>query len=153
MPVLHPVLRLSVCLALALVLAGCASQKMMPLDANPCAVKKKNDPQKPYVCIDDSGATLTAKPYHVLVHESEKGDRTKPVKIDWWTTSDSGDLRLKIYGNCVEQHQCNGNGHCWTKTKPGLVDYGEVEQCKYDVWIQNGAQPVLDPTIIITGCC
>jgi hypothetical protein len=155
MPVFHPVFRPVALLALVLVLAGCSSRPDAALepDANPCSVKKKNDPQKPYVCIDDSGAVLTATPYHVLVHDSEKNDKTKPVKIDWYTTSGGGDLRLKIYDTCVEAHSCNGNGHCWTKTKPGSVDYGEIQQCKYDVWIQNGAQPVLDPTIIITGCC
>jgi len=155
MPDSHPAFRPVVALALTLLLSGCSahSQIAEEADANPCSVKKKNDPQKPYVCVDDSGAVLTATPFHVLAHESVKNDKTRAVKIDWYTTSGGGDLRLKIYDACVEAHSCNGNGHCWTKTKPGSVAYGEIQQCKYDVWIQNGSQPVLDPTIIITGCC
>ena len=122
-----------------------------PFAENPC---EKGAPpankQAPIVCIDDSQRTLAANPDRVFVHESKKDDRTRAVQIQWYTTSGTGDVHVKMEEGCraVNLKTCNGNGKCEAETTPGVTT-----ECKYDVWITGGKHDRLDPTVVVDACC
>lgn len=148
--------RLLALLVATLLIAGCASNsysnasKPMPLRANPCADgTPPMSKQHPIVCIDDSARKLVANPDTVIVHDVSESDRTKPVTIEWFTKSGTGDVRVQIEDGCVVKHECDRNGKCWAETKKG-----STSRCKYDVWIEGDAKhDRLDPVVVITTCC
>ena len=148
--------RLLMVLAGTLVIAGCAARPMMkpgpmPLRSGPCG-KPPSTRQAPIVCIDDSARTLKVTPDPVDAHDADESDRTRktPVKMQWFTTSGTGDVRLEIEPGCVANVKCHGNGHCTADTVPVS---GTQKRCKYDVWIEGGNHDRLDPTIVIDPCC
>ncbi len=158
MSVVRLVTRLIVLSAFALLISGCAraypdpnTNPIRPLVANPCANgHPPANKQQPIVCIDDSNRTLAAHPDRVFVHDVKSDDRTKPVPIQWYTTSGTGNVQVKMESGCraVKLKACNGNGKCEAETVPGTTT-----ECKYDVWITGGKHDLLDPTVVIDACC
>lgn len=156
MSVVRLVPRLIVLSAFVLLISSCARpmpgpNPIRPFEGNPC--EKGTPPankQAPIVCIDDSNRTLVAHPDRVFVHDVNSGDRTSPVKIQWYTTSGSGDVHVKMADSCraVKLKGCNGKGKCDAETVPGVTT-----ECKYDVWITGGKHDLLDPTVVVDGCC
>ncbi len=147
--------RLLALLVATLLIAGCASyssdSRPMPLVANPCAsgVPPENK-QEPIVCVDDTERTLTVSPDPVHVHDGKSEDRSKPVPIQWYTKSGTGDVHVKMGPACqsVKVKGCNGGGKCEAETTPG-----KLAPCKYDVWITGGKHDRLDPTVVVDPCC
>jgi hypothetical protein len=142
-----------VLLAVAFVIAGCASHNNStgnePLRGNPCLAGKGSDNrQAPIVCVDDSARVLSVWPEPVTVHDVLATDRTSPVVVHWFTKSGEGDLRVEMEPGCVNPIQCDKQGHCWTRSVPGAKN-----RCKYDVWIENSDHERLDPTLVVTPCC
>ena len=137
-------------------IGGCARSAVepnpiRPFVENPC---EKGQPpaskQAPIVCIDDSNRTLVARPDRVFVHDVKADDRTKPVAIQWFTTSGSGDVHVRMAPGCngVKLRNCNGKGKCEAETVPGTRT-----ECKYDVWITGDKHDLLDPTVVVDPCC
>jgi hypothetical protein len=104
--------------------------------------------QAPIVCVDDSARTLSVNPDPVVVHDVRANDRKTPVTVHWFTRSGRGDLQLEFEAGCVEQHRCDGQGHCWARSVPG-----STSRCKYDVWIAGGKHDRLDPVVEVETCC
>ncbi|MDQ3280651.1 MAG: hypothetical protein M3Q69_04490 [Acidobacteriota bacterium] len=78
-----------------------------------------------------------------------QADRKSPVALHWFTRSGNGDLRIQMRdAGCVRDLKCDGRGHCMARSIPGGKG-----QCKYDVWINDGAHDRLDPTVVLTSCC
>lgn len=143
-------LRGTLLVTVALVLAGCASKSTAPGRgpgiAGVCgAGTGKADRNAPIICVDDSGAALSVHPDPIHVHSVAQSDR-QPVVIHWWTRTGGNTLNLEIQEGCVTDLNCNG-GHCSARTLPQT----ERKQCKYDVWTQ--VHPVLDPDIVVDPCC
>jgi hypothetical protein len=156
MSVVRLVARLFVLSAFALLMNRCAHpapdpNPIRPLADNPCA---KGTPaaskQAPIVCIDDTNRKLVARPDRVFVHDVKADDATKPVSIQWYTTSGTGDVKVKMAPGCtaVNVKNCNGNGKCEAETVPG-----SRTECKYDVWITGDKHELLDPTVVVDACC
>lgn len=157
MSVVRLVSRLTVLSAFVLLMGGCARampdpepNPIRPLAGNPC--EKGRPPankQEPIVCIDDSNRTLVAHPDRVVVHDVKANDRKTPVAIQWYTTSGTGDVHVRMEPGCraVNVKAC-GNGKCEAHTTPG-----EITECKYDIWITGGKHDLLDPTVVIDPCC
>jgi hypothetical protein len=139
-------------LAVVFMIAGCASQNSSggnPIRGNPCLTGNgSTNRQAPIVCVDDSARTLSVWPEPVVVHDVLESDRKSPVALHWFTKSGDGDLQIEMEPGCVSNVQCDGRGHCWSRTIPG-----SKSRCKYDVWINGGNHERLDPTVVITGCC
>jgi hypothetical protein len=157
MSVVRPVSRLIVLSSFVLLIGSCAQSNpdpnlIRPFGGNPCAggAPPAANKQAPIVCIDDSARTLVAKPDRIHVHESKKENRSQPVQIQWYTTSGTGDVHVKMEPGCtaVKLKTCNGNGNCQAETTPGVTT-----QCKYDVWITGGKHDLLDPDVVIDPCC
>ena len=119
---------------------------------NPCAtgIAASSTKQDPIVCIDDTNRTLVAIPDRIHVHESKKENRSLPVQIQWYTTSGTGDVHVKMEPGCtaLKVKTCNGNGNCEAETTPGVTT-----ECKYDVWITGGKHDLLDPEVVVDPCC
>ena len=158
MSVVRWVSRCVVVLSAVLLISACAARTApgpapgpSPLRANPClngAVPPVNL-DEPIVCIDDSARKLRAYPDPVTVHDVKASDRTKPVEIQWYTTSGSGDVNFEMEPGCVTEKSCNHNGNCTAKPMKGLN-----KRCKYDVWIEGDqTHERLDPVVVITTCC
>jgi hypothetical protein len=156
MSVVRLVPRLIVLSASVLLISGCARARpepnpIRPFAENPCTKgTPAADKQAPIVCIDDSNRTLVAKPDRVFVHDVKAADRRSPVQIQWYTTSGTGDVHVKMADSCraVNVKGCNGKGKCEADTVPGVTT-----ECKYDVWITGGKHDRLDPTVVVDGCC
>lgn len=156
MSVVRLVARLIVLSAFVLLISGCARpmpapKPIRPFDSNPCATgHPPASKQAPIVCIDDSNRTLVAHPDRVFVHDVKAADRTSPVQIQWYTTSGTGDVHVKMAEGCraVNLKACNGKGKCEAETVPGTTT-----ECKYDVWITGGKHDLLDPTVVVDSCC
>jgi hypothetical protein len=156
MSVVRLVPRLFVFSAFTLLLNGCARpavdpNPIRPLAENPCGKgAPQANKQAPIVCIDDSNRKLVANPDRVFVHDVRADDATKPVPIQWYTTSGTGDVHVKMAPGCsaVNLKGCNGNGKCEAETVPG-----SRSECKYDVWITGGKHELLDPTVVVDACC
>jgi hypothetical protein len=146
--------RLLALLVATLLIAGCAAAydsapEQKPLRANPCASgTPAMNKQAPIVCIDDSARKLVVSPDPVIVHDVNAMDRKKPVAVEWYTKSGSGDVQVSIEPGCVDKKACDGKGKCAAETVPGAK-----KQCKYDVWITGGRHDKLDPTVIVDPCC
>jgi hypothetical protein len=147
--------RLLALLVCILLIAGCAAQgnanRSGPTElvANPCADgTPPMNKQAPIVCVDDSARVLKVSPDPVIVHDVNAADRKTPVPIQWFTTSGTGDVKVRIDSGCVARESCNGKGKCTAETVPGAK-----KECKYDVWITGGKHDKLDPTVVVEGCC
>jgi hypothetical protein len=151
--------RLLALLVATLLIAGCAANNAsstgasssMPLRANPCASgAPPMNKQAPIVCVDDTQRTLAVFPEPIHVHDGKSEDRSKPVPIQWYTKSGTGDVHVQMGPACesVKVKGCSGGGKCEAETTPG-----KMAPCKYDVWITGGKHDRLDPTIIIDPCC
>lgn len=133
-----------------LVIAACSSRPYNPGGSTQpfgggCASGSSN-PQAPIVCVDDTGTTLSVDPDPVRPDDVQGG---VPINLVWKTKSGGGDLRIEMKSNaCVKNLNCNGNGQCTSQ-----VIRASTATCKYDVWIQGGTQPRLDPTVVIQPCC
>lgn len=142
----------------ALLISACAARPApgpgpgpSPLRANPCAggAVPPVSLDAPIVCIDDSSRKLRAYPDPVTVHDVMASDRTKAVEIQWYTTSGTGDVDVKMEPECVTEKSCNHNGNCTAKPMKGVN-----KRCKYDVWIEGDKNHErLDPVVVITTCC
>lgn len=112
-----------------------------------------NRPEAPIVCVDDTGDKLSVSPETVYAFDRHPQDKG-PVNVLWFTRSGAGDLRIEFADDhCVGKVWCNPKtGHCRAKTLP-LEGKTESEPCKYDVWIENGRQPRMDPYVVIRECC
>lgn len=144
--------RLFVLPMVALLIAGCAAHNapdQRPLRANPCAsgVPPKSK-QAPIVCIDDSARTLVVFPDPVVMDDVNASDRRRPVTVQWFTKSGTGDVQVRIDPGCVDKKACDGKGKCTAETVPG-----PKRECKYDVWITGGGHDKLDPTVVVDACC
>lgn len=155
MSVVRRVPRLILVCVCAVFLATCARPSTdppgpSPLMVNPCEKgMPKLDKQAPIVCIDDSARTLVAKPDRIVIHESRKGAPTEPVAIQWYTTSGTGDLHVKMDSSCdAVREKGHGTGKYEMTTVPG-----KKRECKYDVWITGPDHDRLDPTVVIDACC
>lgn len=95
-----------------------------------------------------SARTLVVSPDPVRVHDVDSSDRTKPVSVQWFTKSGTGDVRVRIDPGCVDKKACDGKGKCAAETVPGAK-----KECKYDVWITGGGHDKLDPTVVVEACC
>jgi hypothetical protein len=86
----------------------------------------------------------------VVVHDVKAEDRSSPVPIQWYTKSGTGDVHVRFAPGCasVKVKGCNGKGKCEAATVPG-----SRTECKYDVWITGGKHDLLDPTVVVDGCC
>jgi len=109
--------------------------------------------EAPIVCIDDTGEKLSAFPDTIYAWDVHPQDKA-PVNILWFTKSGGGSLRIEMNDkNCVGEVWCNPRtGHCRAKTLP-LEGKTQSEPCKYDVWIEGGKQPRMDPYVVIRECC
>lgn len=157
MSVVRRVPRLIFVCVSALWLATCAARPTVepnpgpnPLMVNPCEKGAPSlDKQAPVVCIDDSARTLVAKPDRIVIHESKKGAPSEAVAIQWYTTSGTGDLHVKMDSACdALVDKGHGTGKYEMKTVPG-----KKRQCKYDVWITGPDHDRLDPTVVVDACC
>ncbi|HEU4888136.1 MAG TPA: hypothetical protein VFV49_09635 [Thermoanaerobaculia bacterium] len=162
MSVVRLVSRLLILCLTVLMISGCARPAPGPgpdpgggptkLVSNPCATGSAaaSTKQAPIVCVDDSQRTLSVSPDPVHVHDAKAEDRSLPVVIQWHTKSGTGDVHVKVGPGCdsVTVKGCNGNGKCEAETTPG-----KIKPCKYDVWITGGKHDLLDPTIVVDGCC
>lgn len=155
-----------VLLAASLLILTCAmpqqdsSSSMPALDnptrgasgANPCAGGGKGvrNADRPIVCVDDSGATLSVSPDPFRIHDRASSGNASPA-VQWFTRSGRGDLQVRFADErCVRNMVCTG-GHC-TAVSSGRLNAGETERrCKYDVELTG--HPTLDPEGILTGCC
>ncbi len=134
-------------------IAGCASKNTINPGGggSPCSSGNGSENrQAPIVCVDDSARTLSVWPDPVHAHDGLASDRGKPVILHWYTKSGGGDMRVEIERGCVVDEKCDGRGHCWARTAPGMT---ERRQCKYDIWLNGGQHDRLDPTIVISPCC
>ncbi|HEX8170291.1 MAG TPA: hypothetical protein VF824_07115 [Thermoanaerobaculia bacterium] len=113
---------------------------------SPCAGGTGNaDPERPVVCVDDSGSELSVDRDPVHVHDVMEADLKTSVPLQWFTRTGK-DLTIKIAGGCVDVVRCNA-GHCIANTRDVAAD----TKCKYDVMVP-GFKP-LDPTVIVDNCC
>ena len=158
MSVVRLVSRLIVLSAFVFLIGNCARPNpdptsIRPFAENPCAkgARPALSKQAPIVCIDDSARTLVAIPDRIHVHESKKENRSLPVQIQWYTTSGTGDVHVRMAPGCtaLKVKTCNGTGKCEAETTPGVA--GAI--CKYDVWITGGKHDLLDPEIVLDPCC
>lgn len=150
--------RVVVLLASSLLFMTCASwsapgrgNALAPNRAGgPCAAKKGNgSPNKPIVCVDDTGATLSVHPDPVIVHDVDASEK-KPVVIQWMTVSGGNDLQISMKDGCTTALSCKG-GKCTARTLPhGENETGE-RRCKYDIWTDK--HPRLDPDTVVVKCC
>ncbi len=139
----------------SLLLFTCASPKApdggapAPL-SNPCQRGKGNgSPNKPIVCVDDTGATLSVHPDPVIVHDRGASDH-KPVVIQWLTVSGRNQLQLSMKEGCIAELSCKG-ARCVARTIPHAENETGERRCKYDVWTDR--HPRLDPDTVIVKCC
>lgn len=104
------------------------------------------------MCVDDTGATLQVSPDTVYAWDTHPQDKG-PVTILWFTATGAGNLQIKPDSDeCMKNVWCSpSTGHCRATTRP-LEGKGEA-RCKYDVWIEGGRQPRLDPYVIVQPCC
>lgn len=157
-------IRLPLVLSLVLFASACAHTTQPTAEApppRPAALVEQaggcppavNRPEAPIVCIDDTADRLYVSPETVYAYDVHPSDKM-PVNVLWFTKSGSGDLRIEFADDhCVERVWCNPkSGLCQAKTRP-LEGKSESEPCKYDVWIEGGRQPRIDPYVVIRECC
>lgn len=159
-------IRLPLVLSLVLFAAACAHTTQPaampePAPPRPVALAEQaggcppavNRPEAPMVCVDDTGDRLHVSPETVYAYDVHPNDKA-PVNLTWFTKSGGGDLRIEFADeHCVGRVWCNPNsGLCQAKTLP-LEGKDESAPCKYDVWMEGGRQPRIDPYVVIRDCC
>jgi len=115
---------------------------------------------RPVICVDET--TLTASPSVQIawdVEPSAENRRTpsnRPSMI-FWRTHRQFNLQLSFADqSCVDQVQCNGQGHCQAVVKPLEMVNGikQTRRCTYRML--DGSNPAKaddDADIVVTSCC
>lgn len=152
--------------AVTFFLSGCASMinhRTVPgpprgqLVSNPCVGggTGSKDPYKPIICVDDTNPGAPTAPdstfYDVEADlvGATKQPSNRPVKVQWFTTSGSGNLAVDFDAankGCVGKVSCNGNGFCFTMA----LKQSASKQCAYGVNL-DGRQT--DPIVVVNPCC
>ena len=149
---------------IAIVVAGlrCSTYHLPPVPEPPDYCITPAGPYwRPVVCVDET--TLTATQRVTIVSDVEpttaksRIPSNRPVTI-FWRTRQKFNLQLQFdpKQTCIDQLQCNGEGHCQATVKP-LEQVNGVKQnrrCTYE--ILDGSKPQrTDDTadIVVQPCC
>jgi hypothetical protein len=127
-------------------LSGCASSGDGTAMANQCT-KGKQHPERPIVCVDNTGSALSIHPREDLV-VFDRASNGAPVTILFFTKSGTGNLKIIDKDDCLDEQEHTPEGMARIKvTKAG----GSETRCKYD--IELAGFETLDPFIVVKPCC
>lgn len=150
------------CVLVVSIIPACKSRNppnpIMPGPAADCAssgIGRANG-NGPTVCVSvDTTGKLSANPPSARVWHVMSTDRATPPMVQWLTRPADANLLIEMKDDsCVEVPKCNGHGQCSAKVKSGLgagaTAGSEVKRCAYKITFDG---KVLDPDVIVVGCC
>ncbi len=148
---------------IAVVVAGmrCSTYHLPPVPEPPDYCITPTGPYwRPVVCVDENKLTATERVTITSDVEpttpKSKIPSNRPVTI-FWRTHQKFNLQLQFLDqSCVDQVQCNGEGHCQAVVRPLEMVNGvkQNRRCTYRILAGGNPQHTDDDAdIVVTSCC